>query len=82
MKLTALLLALPLALGPIAAFADSTTTTESKSTNPVMGSTESSSKTEHRDGLEGKTVEKRDSVKEHADGSVSTESTKEVTKDQ
>jgi hypothetical protein len=79
MKLTALLLALPLALGSGAVLAESTTTTESRTSNPV-GTTESSSTMERHDGGTGKTVEKRNSTRENPDGSVSTESSKRVTR--
>jgi hypothetical protein len=80
MKFTALLIALPLALGAAPVLAESTTTTESKTTNPAMGTTESSSTIERHDGISGKSVEKRNSMKENADGSVSTESSKKVVK--
>ena len=84
MKLTALLLALPLALGSGAVMAaDMTTTTESSSTNSGMpASTESKTKIEKHEGLFGdKTVEKNKSTTQNADGSVSTEKSKTVTKE-
>ena len=80
MKFTALLIALPLALGAGPVLADSTTKTETTTTNPIKGTSESSSSMEHRDGISGKSVEKRSSVKENPDGSVSTESSKKVVK--
>jgi hypothetical protein len=84
MKLTALLLALPLALGSGAVMAaDMTTTTESSSTNSGMpASTESKTKIEKHEGLFGdKTVEKNKSTTQNADGSVSTEKSNTVTKE-
>jgi hypothetical protein len=75
MKLTALLLALPLVIGSGAVMAaDSTTTTESSSTNSGMPtSTESKTKVEHHDGLFGdKSVEKNKTSTQNADGTVST----------
>jgi hypothetical protein len=84
MKLTALLLALPLALGSGAVMAaDVTTTTESSATNSGMpASTESKTKIEKHEGLFGdKTVEKNKSTTQNADGSVSTEKSKTVTKE-
>jgi hypothetical protein len=83
MKFTALLLAVPLALGSGAVIAaDSTMTTESRSTDSGMpGSTESKTKVEHKEGIFGdKTVEKSKSSSANADGTVSTEKSKKVTK--
>jgi hypothetical protein len=67
--------------------ADSTTTTESHSTNSGMAtsgmptSSDSQTKVEHKDGLFGdKTVEKSKSTTANADGTVSTEKSKKVTK--
>jgi hypothetical protein len=86
MKLTALLLALPLVLGSGAVMAaDSTTTTESSSsTNSGMpSSTESKTKVEKHNGIFGDntTVEKNKSTNQNADGSMSTEKSKTVTKE-
>jgi len=80
MKLTAVLLAIPLALGTGSAFADSTTTTESQTTNPMTGTSERSSSMERHDSDSNKSIERRDSMRENSDGSVETESSKTVTK--
>jgi hypothetical protein len=83
MKLSAVLLALPLVLGSGAVMAaDSTTTTQSSSTNAGMPtSTESTTKVEH-DGLLGdRTVEKSKSTSQNPDGTVSMEKSKKVTND-
>lgn len=81
MKLTALLLALPLAFGSGAVMAaDTTTTTESTSTNSGMPtSTETKTKVEHQGLFGDKTVEKSKSTTQNPDGSVSTERSKKVT---
>jgi hypothetical protein len=83
MKLTAILLALPLALGSGAVFAaDSTTTTKSMSTDSGSPTTtESKTKVEHNGLFGDKTVEKDKSTSQNADGSVSMEKSKKVTKD-
>jgi hypothetical protein len=83
MKLTAILLALPLTLASGAVFAASTTTTESMSIGSGMPtSTESKTKVEQHSGLFGdKTVEKQQSTTHNADGSVSTENSKKITND-
>jgi hypothetical protein len=82
MKLTAVLLAVPLALGSGAvSAADTTTTTESRSTNSGMPTSTESKTVEHKEGLFGdKTVEKSNSSTANADGTVSTEKSKKVTK--
>ncbi len=81
MKLTAILLALPLAFGPAAVMAaDSSTTIESTSTNSGMPTTtESKTKVEHEGLFGDKTVEKSKSTTQNADGSVSMEKSKKVT---
>jgi hypothetical protein len=84
MKLTALFLSLPLVLGSVAVMAeDRTTTTESTSINSRMpGSTESKTKIEKHEGVLGDTtIAKNKSVTQNADGSVSTEKSKTVTKE-
>jgi hypothetical protein len=81
MKLTAILLTLPLALAPAAVMAaDSTMTTEHSSTNSgIPTSTESRTKIDHHEGLLGdKTVEKSKSTSQNPNGSVSTEKSKKV----
>ena len=82
MKLTALLLALPLALGSGAVIAaDSTTTSQSTSTGPgAPTSTESTTKVEHKGLFGDKTVEKSNSTTQNADGTTATEKSKKVTK--
>jgi hypothetical protein len=81
MKLTAILLALPLIIGSGATFAaDSTTTTQTNKSDSVMGTTESSSTARHDDSWTGKSVEKSDSMKQNADGSTTTQSSKTVNK--
>jgi len=84
MKLTALLLAMPLAFasGGVMA-ADYSTTTETRSNNSGMPtSTESKTNVEQHSGPFGdKTVEKQKSTSQNADGSVSIEKSKKVTKD-
>lgn len=83
MKLTAPFLAIPLAFGSGAVMAgDSTTTTESSSTNSgTPTSTESTTKVDQHQGLFGdKTVEKNKSTTQNADGTVSMEKSKKVTK--
>src|SRR4051794_31100626 len=80
MKLRSLLLALPLVLGAGSVFADSTTTTDTKKSDPVMGTTESTSSTRHNDSLSGSSSEKRDTTRQNPDGSVSTESSKTTNK--
>ena len=79
MKITALMLAVPLMLGANFAFAQSTSTTQRTVSTPV-GSVETRTTTDHGMPDEGKTVEKRKSTTEHPDGSVTTEHTKSVTK--
>lgn len=85
MKLTAIFLSLPLVLGSGALMAaDMSTTTESTSTSSGMpaASTESKTKIEKHDGVFGDTtVEKNKSVSQNADGSVSMEKSKSVTKE-
>jgi hypothetical protein len=82
MKLTALLLALPLTLGSGAVMAaDSSTSTQSTSTASGMPtSTDSTSKVEHKGLLGDKTVEKSNSTTQSADGTSSMEKSKKVTK--
>jgi hypothetical protein len=85
MKLTAILLALPLVIGSGAAMAaDSTTTTESSSTmNAGMPSSTNSEKTvERHSGLLGdKTVETDKSTTQNMDGSATTQKSKTFTKE-
>jgi hypothetical protein len=84
MKLAALLIAVPLALGSGAVMAaDTTTTTESTSINSAMPkATESTTKVEHHEGLFGdKTVEKSKSTTQNADGTSTTEKSKKITND-
>jgi hypothetical protein len=83
MKLTALLLAAPLAFGPVAVMAQNvTTTTQSSSTNSGMPTTtESKTKVEQQGLLGDKTVEKSKSTTQNVDGTVSTDESKKVTKD-
>jgi len=82
MKLTTILLALPLVLGSGAAMAaDTTTTTQSSSTNPgTPTSTDSKTTVEHKGLFGDKTVEKNKSTTQNADGTASTEKSKTVTK--
>jgi hypothetical protein len=83
MKLTAMFLAMPLVLGSGAVMAaDSTTTTESSSTDSGMpASTESKTTIEKHEGLfSDKTIEKNKSTTQNADGTVSMEKSKKVTK--
>jgi hypothetical protein len=79
MKITSLLLAVPLVLGAGFASAETTTTTE-KTVNSPVGSTDSSVTTERSSSWDGKTVEKRKSTTENPDGSVTTERSKTVEK--
>ncbi len=82
MKLTALLLAVPLAFGPMAVMAQSvTTTTQSSSTSAMPTTTESQTKVEQQGIFGDKTVEKSKSTSVNPDGSVSTDVTKKVTTD-
>ena len=84
MKLTAIFLAMPLVLGSGAVMAaDMTTTTQSTSSSGMpAASTESTTKIEKHDGLFGdKTVEKNKTTTQNADGSMSTEKSKTVTKE-
>jgi hypothetical protein len=83
MKITAILLVLPLALGSGAAFAETTTSSDSVTINSGMpaSSTESRTKIEHQGLLGDKTVEKSRSSTVNPDGSVSTEKSKSVTHD-
>lgn len=77
MRFPALLLALPLALGTGVVWAQSTTSTETKTSDSMAG-TQSRSSSERTDAGMGTTVEKHDSATKGPDGSVSTESNKTV----
>lgn len=79
MKITSLVLAIPLVLGAGLASAETTTTTD-KTVNTPIGSVESRTTTDNGPGWDGKTVEKQKSVTENPDGSVTTEHKKTVTK--
>ena len=82
MKLTPLLLAVSLAFGPVAAMAQSvTTTTQSSSTSGMPTSTESQTKVEQQGIFGDKTVERSKSTTMNPDGSVSTDVSKKVTRD-
>ncbi len=73
MKIAALILALPLVLG--ATFASAETTTTTKTVDTPLGSVQSRTTTDHSDSGDAATVERRHSVTEHPDGSVTTFST-------
>ena len=79
MKITTIVLAIPLVLGAGFASAETTTTTE-KTVNTPIGSVESRTTTDHGPAWDSKTVEKHKSVTENPDGSVTTERRKTVTK--
>jgi hypothetical protein len=79
MKITALMLAVPLVLGANFAFAESTTTTE-RTVNTPVGSVETRTTTGHSGSWDDKTVEKHKSVTENPDGSVTTERSKTVSR--
>jgi hypothetical protein len=80
MKLTALLLAVPLAFGATAVWADSMTTTETTVTNPAVPTTGTTSSSERMVTPDGKVVEKSATMTQGADGSVSIDQSKTVTK--
>ena len=80
MKFTALLLAVPLALGSTAVWADSTTTTETTVSKPSMPTTETTSSTERTVTPGGKVVEESATRTKGADGSVSIDQSKTVTR--
>jgi len=80
MKFPALLLALPLAFGTTAVWADSTTTTETSVTRPALPTTDTTSSTERTVTPSGKVVEKSATTTQGADGSVSIDQSKTVTR--
>ena len=80
MKFTALLLAVPLAFGSTAVWAQSTTTTETTVTNPSLPTTETTSSTDRIVTPSGKVVEKSATMTQGADGSVSIDRSKTVTR--
>ena len=80
MKITALMLAVPLALGATFASAQTTTTTQRTVSTP-LGSVETRTTTDHGTPADGSTVEKTKSITENPDGSVTTQHTKTVRPD-
>jgi hypothetical protein len=80
MKITALMLAVPLVLGANFAFAQSTSTTQRTVSTP-LGSVETRTTTDHSapaDRGDEKTVEKTRTTTENPDGSVTTRHTRTV----
>jgi hypothetical protein len=80
MKITALMLAVPLALGASFASAQTTSTTTQRTVSTPLGSVETRTTSDHGMPEEGRTVEKQKSVTEHPDGSVTEQRTKTVTR--
>jgi hypothetical protein len=78
MKITALMLAVPLVLGATFASAQTTTT---KTVDTPVGSMETRTTTDHGMPADGATVEKKKSVTANPDGSVATQHTKIVKPD-
>ena len=80
MKITALMLAVPLVMGATFASAQTTSTTQRTVSTP-LGSVETRTTTDHGMPADGATVEKKKSVTENPDGSVTTEHKKTVRPD-
>jgi hypothetical protein len=78
-KISAMLLAITLAMGTGLASAQTSTSTE-KTVSTPMGSVDSRVTTDHDRSPDRKTVEKKQSNTEHPDGSVTSEHTKTVNK--
>ena len=82
MKITALMLAVPLVLGATFASAETTTTTDRTVHTPVgTVETRTTTDSDHRMPTDGRTVEKSRTTTEHPDGSVTTQRTKTVRPD-
>ena len=79
MKISALLLAITLVMGTGLASAQTSTSTE-KTVSTPMGSVDSRVTTNHDRSMDGKTVEKKQSKTEHPDGSMTSEHSKTVNK--